>query len=100
MRYKSHFLSSRRFNYAFRSTTGGGHSIYIVDYIVNKDSLYNAAYAYDSTNGDYIIKFEFDSYTPYIIKDSYESATGDYVINYEYDSGSLYQVKHARDYNR
>ena len=100
MRYKSHFLSSRRFHYAFRSTTGGGHSIYIVDYIVNRDSLYNADNAYDSANGSFIIRFDFDSYTPYIIKDSYESATGDYVINYEYDSGSLYQVKTAGDYNR
>lgn len=100
MRYKSHFLSSRRFNYAFRSTTGGGHSIYIVDYIVNKDSLYNAAYAYDSTNGDYIIKFEFDSYTPYRVVSGYDYSLGKYLVLYDYDSASTYNVQNIGDYNR
>jgi len=75
MRYNSHFASSRRFNYALRTTVGGGHNVYFVDYVVDKDSIYRIVTGYDYSLGSYLVQ-------------------------YDYDSGSLYNVKYAGDYTR
>jgi len=75
MRYQSHFTSSRRFSYAQRTSTGGGHNVYFVDYVVDKDSIYRIVTGYDY-------------------------ALGDYLVQYDYDSASKYNVKYAGDYTR
>ncbi|MBQ3349735.1 MAG: hypothetical protein IJG38_05000 [Thermoguttaceae bacterium] len=100
MRYKSHFLSSRRFNYALRTTMGGGHSVYIVDYILNKDSLYSIDDIYDSSTGAFTISCIYDSNTPFNIEAKNDLPTSIYRVDYIRDSGSLYTVKDVGDYNK
>lgn len=99
--YKGHFNSPRRWSYVIISVIGNEHRHYIVDNIVDQNSLYRTTSKYDSRYDTYTVTGDCNSNSPFLYDvDVVTDKPGYYNVNNIVNRDSIFVIYYKGDYRK